>query len=153
MSDTYLTSAYNLGVDQAIAHYTKESSSLARGLFGAVSKNPGIHQASKFVASNPLAYQAGGGAIMGGIAGGEDNRLLGALAGAGAGLAAGRFAPRVPQMLRAPGAGPATINYNQVAGNLQAAGLVGGAGLGAGLGMNALGLTDRPQGFMERYFG
>ena len=153
MSNSYLNQAYAAGAAQAVEDFNKEANALGRALFGAVSKNPGIYQASQHIARNPLAYQAGGGALMGAVAGGEDNRLLGALAGAGAGLAAGRFAPRLPQMLRAPGVGPATRNYNQVASNLQAAGLVGGAGLGAGLGMNALGLGDRPKSFMERYFG
>lgn len=154
----YLDQAYVAGAAQAVEDFGKEANALlgraSSGLFNAVSKNPGIYQASQRIAQNPLAYQAGGGALMGAIAGGEDNRLLGALAGAGAGLAAGRYAPRVPQLLRrSAGPGPIGQQYNHVARNLQAAGLVGGAGLGAGLGMNALGLTDRPKGFMERYFG
>ena len=158
MSNSYLDQAYAAGAAKAVEDFNKEANALlgraSSGLFNAVSKNPGIYQASQAIARNPLAYQAGGGALMGAIAGGEDNRLLGALAGAGAGLAAGRYAPGIPQMLRgAGGVGPVGTQYNHVAGNLQAAGLVGGAGLGAGLGMNALGLTDRPKSFMERYFG
>ena len=156
MSNSYLDQAYAAGAAQAVEDFNKEANVLAgvnRGLFGLAGKNPGIYQASQHIARNPLAYQAGGGALMGAIAGGEDNRLLGALAGAGAGLAAGRFAPRLPEMLRAPGIGPVTRNNYQLARNLETAGLVGGAGLGAGLGMNALGFGDRPKSFMERYFG
>ena len=155
MSDTFLNDAYALGAAQAVEDFNKEANAASIGLFKSVIKNPGIHQYSKHIAQNPLAYQVGGGALMGGLAGGEDNRLLGALAGAGAGFAAGRYAPKMPQMfsrLENP-VSAAGKQYNQVARNLETAGLVGASGLGAGLGMNALGLTDRPQSFMERYFG
>ena len=161
MTDTYLNLAYKAGAAQAVQDFTKESSNF----LNLVAKYPGLGRAAELTAANPLASRAIGGGLVGGIAGGEDNRMLGALAGAGLGAGSRFWAGRagqgaanrlVPQNMSSDQLGkylghvtPGTNLAQQLGG----AAVVGGAGLAGGLGMNALGLTDRPQGWFERTFG
>lgn len=181
MTTTNLNIAYSLGAQQAREEFTKESSNF----LNLVSKYPQLARAAEFTAANPLASRAVGGGLMGGLAGGEDNRILGALAGAGLGAGSRFWAGRGAQSLSnrlvprnmgseqlaelaALRAGQATRQVPTIQGQIgsgilgegtslakQLAGatVAGGAGLAGGLGMNALGLTDRPESWLERTFG
>ncbi len=153
----FLKQAHDAGVQDALEH------------FGLV-KEAGI---GSMISRNPALAGAGIGAASGALAGGEDNRLLGALAGGALGAGAGKwgkgFMSKGIQQAEHDRTfmGPLTANRQAVADTFAdatkgmspteqgrlwdqvratgAVGAAGAAGLGGGLAMNAAGFGDQPQ--------
>ena len=113
---------------------------------------------------NPMTSGAVMGGLTGAMAGGQDNRLYGALAGATLGAFGGRTGVRGartnagfhgPAMKPVPQPQGLTNlqmqNLPILSGGLAAGGVTGG--LAGGAAMNMIGLGDRPQSMYQRYYG
>ena len=144
-----LNQAYSLGAALAEEDFIKKASwaSIGSGLSKAV--------------ANPMAAGAGMGAVTGAMAGGQDNRLYGALAGAGLGALGGRSSLRTfnnkpvkfkGSVYQNSAPGGLSPQMNKLVGRASAVGMGGvlGGVVGGGT-MNLVGLGDRPQTMMQRY--
>jgi hypothetical protein len=139
-----LDQAYSLGSDQAERDFAK----IAWAWVGKA-------------ISNPTTSGAAMGAVTGAMAGGQDNRMLGALAGAGLGALGGRSSLRNypkghsfqgPAMKPGSAPGVSNLQTQNLAGQSSAiatGGVLGGV-VGGGT-MNMVGLGDRPKSMVQRY--
>jgi len=145
----FLKQAHAAGVQDALVNF-------------GIAKKAGVLSA---FGRNPALAGAGVGAVGGAIAGGEDNRLLGALAGGALGAGAGHMGAKgvsnafadntelgqsvhkiIADRASKAGTGMAgRVRGMEAAGGEGALYAAGAAGVGGGLGMNALGLGDAPE--------